>query len=86
MMPKLRPTRSVSPNGAEHADQRFIVGARHLDVEILGFESEQPVAHAAADEPGPAHGAHRAQDRDQLVWQSHRGTGRRDQAGGKAGG
>ena len=30
---------------------RFVIEAEDLDIEILGFKPEQPVAHAAAHEP-----------------------------------
>ena len=59
----------------QDADQGLVIGARHLDVEILGIESEQPVAHAAAHEPRPPDGAHRGQDREQFSGQAHRKIG-----------
>jgi len=41
----------------ENADQRLVIRACHLNVEILRLQSEQPVAHSAADDPRAPDGA-----------------------------
>jgi len=46
--------------------QRLEVDARDLDVEILRFEAEQPVAHATADQPRPADAPHGLEHRAQI--------------------
>ena len=51
------------PEGSEKGFQRGRLESENLDVDILGIESEQPVAHVATDEEGPsARRLHRARD------------------------
>src|SRR5258708_34909157 len=44
------------PERRQGTPQRLVIDAIDLDVEILGFEPEQPVAHAATDQARPAAG------------------------------
>ena len=52
--------------GRQRTVQGLEIDTAHLDIEILRGESEQPVAHAAADQPWPAHAANRVKHRPQV--------------------
>jgi hypothetical protein len=55
----------------EHAMELFESHARHLHIEVLRLEPEQPVPHAAADQARPPDGAQRLQGGEEVFGKTH---------------
>ena len=50
----------------QRAMQGLEIHPAHFDIEVFRRESQQPIAHAAADEPRPANAPHRVEHRAQI--------------------